>query len=83
MNDTIIEKRAAPRYRVLKGGKLAFDGNGVACMVRNLSSSGAAVDLESHVSLPPSFMLVIEKDQFVRRCHPVWRNDRRIGLAFD
>ncbi len=83
MNVTTTEKRAAPRYKVLKGATIAFGGNGVACTVRNLSSSGAALDLASGVSLPPSFMLVIEADQFIRRCHPVWSNDRRIGVAFD
>jgi PilZ domain len=83
MNVHTIEKRAAPRHRVLKGGTLAFDGAAVACTVRNLSSSGAAVEVASRISLPPSLTLVIEKDHFIRRCHPVWRNDRRIGLAFD
>jgi hypothetical protein len=28
-------------------------------------------------------MLVIEADQFIRRCHPVWSKDKRIGVAFD
>lgn len=83
MSEHGIEKRAAPRFRVLKGGTIAFDGSGVACTVLNLSSSGAAVELTSRISLPPSFMLVIEKDQFIRRCHAVWSNERRIGLAFD
>lgn len=82
MSDT-IEKRAAPRHKVLKGGTIAFDGNDLPCTVRNLSSTGAAVDLEGMASLPPSFMLVIERDQFIRRCRPVWSNDRRIGVAFD
>ena len=83
MNEHTIEKRAARRYRVLKGATIAFDGSGIACTVRNLSSSGAALDLASHLSLPPSFMLVIEKDHFIRRCHPVWSNDRRFGVVFD
>lgn len=83
MSETIIEKRTAARYRVLKGATIAFDGSGIACTVRNLSADGAAVDLANPVSLPSSFTLVIEKDQFTRRCHPVWISDRRIGLAFD
>ncbi len=77
------EKRTAQRHRVLKGGKIAFDGNDVECTVRNLSSKGAALELASSVDLPPSFMLVIEADQFVRRCHPVWSSNKRIGVAFD
>jgi hypothetical protein len=83
MSENIIEKRTARRFRVLKGATVAFGGNGVACTVRNLSSSGAAIDLASAVVLPPSLMLVIEADQFIRRCHPVWSNDRRVGVAFD
>jgi hypothetical protein len=83
MIEHTIEKRAAPRHRVLKGATIAFDGSDVACTVRNLSSSGAAIDLANRVSLPPSFVLVIEKDQFIRRCRPVWSNDRRFGIAFD
>jgi PilZ domain len=83
MSENTIEKRTARRFKVLKGATVAFGGNGVACTVRNLSSSGAAIDLASAVSLPPSFMLVIEADQFIRRCHPVWSNDRRVGIAFD
>jgi hypothetical protein len=46
-------------------------------------ADGAALDFASSVNVPPSFMLVIEADQFIRRCHPVWRNDKRIGVAFD
>ena len=79
----MIEKRAARRYRVLKGAILAFGGNGVACTVRNLSSSGAAIDLADKIRLPTSFTLLIERDQFIRRCHPVWHNQNRIGVAFD
>jgi hypothetical protein len=83
MSESTIEKRTARRSRVLKGATIAFDGNGLACTVRNLSSGGAAIDLASTASLPPSFMLLIEADQFIRRCHPVWSNGRRVGLAFD
>jgi hypothetical protein len=83
MSENMIEKRAAPRHRVLKGATIAFGGSGVACTVRNLSSNGAALDFAGSVTLPPSFMLVIEADQFIRRCRPVWSNDKRIGIAFD
>jgi hypothetical protein len=79
----LVENRSSPRHRVLKGATIAFDGNGIECTVRNLSSNGAALDVASPAPLPPSFVLVIEADRFIRRCRPVWRNDRRIGVAFD
>lgn len=78
----MIEKRAAQRHRVFKSGTITFENSGIACTVRNMSDSGAAIDLENPVILPQSFTLSISRDNFVRNCRPVWRNDKRIGLAF-
>jgi hypothetical protein len=80
----MIEKRIAPRHRVLKQGMLAFGGGGgVDCTVRNISEGGARLEVANPVGLPQSFTLVIQADQFLRRCHPVWSSDKRIGVAFD
>lgn len=79
----MIEKRAVPRHKVLKGGMIAFDGGGIDCTVRNLSPNGAGLDVASPIGVPSSFMLVIEADKFIRRCHPVWNREKRIGVAFD
>ena len=84
MSENIIEKRAATRHRVLKGGRLVFHGGGgVDCTVRNISQTGARVDVANPVGLPDSFTLLIEADQFMRHCHPVWSHDAHIGVAFD
>jgi hypothetical protein len=79
----MIEKRAFPRHKVFKRGTIAFGGGGIDCMVRNLSATGARIEVTNQVGLPNSFMLVIESDQFIRRCRPVWSADQRIGLAFE
>jgi PilZ domain len=80
----MIEKRTAPRHRVLKHGTLTFSGGGgIECMVRNISLGGARLEVANPFVLPPSFTLAIEADQFMRRCHPVWCSDTRIGVAFD
>jgi hypothetical protein len=83
MSVKATEKRSAPRHKVLKGGTIAFDGADIVCTVRNLSSNGAAIEMNNAIKLPPSFMLIIQADDFIRRCHPVWSNDKRVGLAFD
>jgi hypothetical protein len=83
MSENRTEKRASPRHKVLKGATIAFGGNGIACTVRNLSTNGAALEFASSISLPASFMLLIEADQFIRRCHSVWSSEKRIGVAFD
>ena len=59
----MIERRKAPRHRVLKGATIAFDGIGLDCTVRNLSESGAALDFSTAVSVPPTFMLTIQSDR--------------------
>jgi PilZ domain len=78
----MTEKRTAPRHRVLKAATIAYAGNGASCTVRNMSASGAAIDLSERINLPQSFMLLIESDQFMRRCRPVWSVERRVGVAF-
>ena len=84
MNGNTIERRAYARHRVFKGGRLAFSGGaGVECTVRNISSGGARVDVASSVGLPQHLTLYIASDHFMRHCHKVWRNETRIGLAFD
>ena len=78
------EKRVASRHRVLKHGTLAFDGGGaVDCMVRNVSSNGARLDVASPIGLPEDFTLVIEVDHFKRHCRAIWGHDKRLGVAFD
>ena len=63
---------------------LAFDGGGaVDCMVRNMSNTGARVEVVNPVGLPGAFTQVIPSDKFTRRCHAVWSHDKRIGVAFD
>ncbi|WP_441300044.1 PilZ domain-containing protein [Bradyrhizobium sp.] len=79
-----IEKRGAPRHRVFKHGTLALAGGGaIDCTVRNISDTGARVDVDSPVGLPEVVTLMISADHFVRQCRRVWCNDNRIGLAFD
>jgi hypothetical protein len=51
--------------------------------VRNLSASGARIDVANPRGLPEVFTLVITGEQFKRRCHPVWSYDKQIGVVFD
>jgi hypothetical protein len=51
-------------------------------MVRNLSEQGAALDLPSLIAIPDDFTLVIPTEGAWFFCQSVWRNERRIGVAF-
>ena len=77
-----MEKRIAQRRRVLKAGMIVFPGGTFNCMVRNLSEQGAALDLPSSIGIPLDFTLVIPTEGARFFCQAVWRNERRIGVAF-
>jgi hypothetical protein len=77
------EHRSAQRHRVLKGGTISFNGAGISCTVRNVSDTGAALDVTSPVGIPARFALVIDGEPVGRPCRVVWRKEKRIGIAFD
>ena len=79
----MYDHRAAPRYRVLKAGTIAFGSTNLDCLIRNVSSGGAGVEIRSPLWFPDCFVLVMTSDGSARQCHVVWRNQRRIGVAFD
>jgi hypothetical protein len=79
----MVETRIAPRYRVMKAAKIAFIGGPIDCKVRDISTTGAALEVSSQIGIPESFTLVMPDDGLRLPCHVVWRKDFRIGVAFD
>jgi hypothetical protein len=78
------EPRVAPRRRTLKAGTIEFSGGGgIDCTVRNISETGAALEVVSPLFIPDHFTLFVPSEQFKRHCHIVWRKEKRIGIAFD
>ena len=77
------ESRVAPRKRILKAGRIEFGFGAIDCVVRNVSDTGASLDVESPLGIPDQFDLIIVIDRFRRRSHVVWRKEKRIGLRFD
>jgi hypothetical protein len=76
------EHRVSPRHRVLKAGTIEFGGGAIDCTVRNLSGSGAALEVVSPLGIPDRFDLVIIAEQLHRPCRVVWRKEKRIGVSF-
>jgi hypothetical protein len=71
------------RQNVMKAGTILLGGSGIDCLVRNISDSGANLEVESQIGIPNSFDLVIDTEHSNHHCHVVWRKARRIGIAFD
>ena len=66
MDSASKERRGSPRRRVLKGSIILFNDrhSTLPCTVRDLSATGARVRVESSVTAPDAFILLIELDGF-------------------
>lgn len=72
------------RRRVLKAGRIAFNGgrSTIDCTVRSLSETGAGLDVASSAGIPDQFKLHILADDLSRGCNVTGRQERRIEVAF-
>ena len=77
------EHRIAPRARVLKSGKIALSEKApkIECTIRNLSETGACLQISSTYGIPAHFDLLLQGTER-RACHVVWRTDTKLGVAF-
>jgi hypothetical protein len=75
--------RIAPRRRVLKAGSIQFGGGAIDCTIRNVSETGAALEVVTPLFIPDRFTLAVQTDQLKRPCRIVWRKERRIGVTFE
>jgi hypothetical protein len=76
------ERRATPRQRVFKVGLIEFGGPSIDCTVRNLSATGAMLDVASPVGIPHEITLNIVSRQTRQYGYIVWRGRRRVGIKF-
>jgi hypothetical protein len=79
----MVETRAAPRYRVMKPAQIEYGGDRITCTVRDLSITGAALEISDPTVIPAKFTLVVPEDGLKLPCRVVRRTDFRIGVAFD
>ena len=79
----MVETRIAPRVRVMKAARIEYGGDTYACTVRDISTTGAALDFLDLVRVPNEFTLVLPDGRLKLPCHVVWRREYRVGVAFD
>lgn len=79
---TAADKRKAVRRKVLKTGRIYFGKSREVCTVRDISQTGAAIEVADPSIVPDQFKLVLEMESTTRRCAAVWRKDRLIGVRF-
>ena len=76
-------KARNPRLRTYKGGSILIGTlPPVECLVRNLSDTGACLEVQGAVRPPDSFTLLIRPEQLRRTCVVAWRDPPRVGVRF-
>ena len=61
-------------------GSIECGDEAIDCNVRNLSETGAALEVLSPLYIPDRFTLVVRSDQLKRACQVIWRKGKRIGV---
>ena len=78
------EKRTPERHRMLKHATIMFGwAAGISCVVRNVSPTGACLEVASHSGIPDTFDLVFDHDKSRRTCEVIWRKRLLIGVTFN
>ena len=77
------ERRKVARTRVLKGAKMLLGKSSVIdCVARDLTNSGAGLQVPSTNELPESLDLTLDTGHTIRRCRLVWRKLNKAGVEF-
>ena len=78
-----VEKRAEHRRKMLKGGTVHFNKgySSLECVIRDISSSGARIQMGETFGVPTRFVLSIAGETTQIEASVRWRNSRYIGLS--
>lgn len=78
------DNRGADRAKVLRAGKIIYNNKMSVsdCSIRDLSSSGCRVFLESIAGIPDQFSLHILTGDSRHECEVAWRRSNMMGLRF-
>src|SRR6516162_8687231 len=77
----VMERRVAPRKRVLKHGMVELRESVLPCKIMDLSDTGAGLALSGANHIPRFFTLLIP-DHAPVFCQSVWRQQERMGVTF-
>jgi hypothetical protein len=77
------ERRKVIRTRVLKKAKMLLRKSSVIdCVARDLTNSGAGLQVPSANDLPANLELTLDAGHSIRQCRLVWRKLNKAGVEF-
>lgn len=82
--DLRLEKRLSPRRNTLIPAVLVYSGGRgrTDCVIRNLSDSGAKLELKGSVASVPNTFDLIAPGHRPHPCRVVWRTLKELGVQF-
>ena len=85
MQDSMIdEQRKSRRHNVGYSAWVALESGPHACVLSDVSESGARIAIDDPAIVPDSFILLLASNGSARRrCEVVWREDHQLGVRFD
>ena len=76
------ERRKHSRTEIDEPAYVSSGGSVMSCRVRNISTEGAAIDVDNPAFVPSRFRLVMASDSSVYECSVAWIQRNRIGVIF-
>lgn len=82
-HDMSVENRVSMRYDLGTAGRIVFDGDGkvIDCIIKNLSKTGACLEVPVGVTWPEIFTLEVHHGE-TRQVEAVWSENRIVGVRF-
>ena len=80
----MVEARQGERVRALLRARIIFNNQNstIDCTIKNISTSGAKIDLGNSASVPAEFDLEVPQRGRTYRARIVWRDASALGVTF-
>ena len=80
----MIERRQHSRMLTGEPARILCNYRSVlACTIRDISASGACLELDPGIAIPERFDLIPAGGDDPRACRVIWRLSDRVGVAFN
>jgi ribosomal protein S1 len=83
-HQVLKERRTMMRTCVLKSAQIIIGDHAaiLECVVRNLTTRGACLEIGNAAALPDTFDLTFNRSRNWRPCRAIWRAADKVGVAF-
>ena len=78
------DRRTKQRTRTFKFGIITYDPDRrILSVVKNISPTGALIEVDNSLEIPDEFTLAIESEPSARVCRVAWKQAKQIAVNFD